>query len=485
MPPHQAPAPLSKRILFPALAVLLTSQLAGGGRGGLGDVLAQLLALFLLAVLAWSAWSGRIAWRAPLWVRCLPLLVLALPLAQLLPIPADAWASGTARAEVAAQLSIAGIPSAGRWTLYPLATERALWFLLPPIALFLAALALSERALRWLFVALILMAMLNVCVGVAQLAQGPESPLRLYVPTNIEHAVGLFANRNHFAGLLAMLLPLTLAGTAWSLVRRKGNGERDFILPALGAMLSVLLVLGIAFSRSRAGLGLALIGMLALAPLAWSLPARRGTKRVLAAILVAGLLVATQFASLDAARRAMADPVDAGRRQYAATTVDAARAYSPLGSGLGTFRFAYQPFEAARGDPGRDVVNHAHNDYLELWLEGGVLALLVLLASAAVWAWAGLRAWRSPTASGGAIEWQGYVARACWVAVSLAALHEAFDYPARTTAFSSAFALILATLFAHLRYPAPAAAAKVRAPEPVAPGNLAKLRPFRQAPRKE
>ncbi|MFT3807403.1 O-antigen ligase family protein [Arenimonas sp.] len=463
----------------------MTSLLAGGGRGGLGDVLAQLLALLLLAVLAWSSWSGRLSWRVPFWLRCLPLLALLLPLIQLLPIPADWWAAGSAREAVAAQLAIAGIEPAGRWTLYPLATERALWSLLPGVALFLAALALSDRALRWLFGALLLVGVVNVCFGVAQLAQGPESPLRLYVPTNTGHAVGLFANRNHFAGFLAMLLPLTLAGSAWSLVRRKGNGERDFIMPVLGALLSVTFVLGIAFSRSRAGLGLALLGMLALLPLAWSLPARRGTKRILATIVALGLLVSVQFASLDAARRAMADPVDAGRRQYAATTMDAARAYSPMGSGIGTFRFAYQPFEALRGDPGRDVVNHAHNDYLELWMEGGVLALLLLLSSAAVWAWAGLRAWRTPADEAGKLDWNRFLARACWVAISLAALHEAFDYAMRTTAMSTAFALILATMFAHLRYPSNAPAARPGVPPSVEPGNLAKLRPFRQTPRKE
>ena len=485
MPPPTDVAPLSKRILFPALAVLGTSLLAGGGKGGLGDVLAQWLALLLLIVLAWSVGFGRVVWRAPLWVRALPLLVLLLPLAQLLPLPADWWAAGAARDEVATQLAIAGIEPTGRWTLYPLATERALWSLLPAVALFLAALALSDRAQRWLFVVLLLAGVLNVGIGVAQLAQGPESPLRLYLPTNTGHAVGLFANRNHYAGLLAMLLPLTLAGTAWFLARRKGNGERDFILPVLGALLSVLFVLGIAFSRSRAGLGLALLGMLALLPLAWSLPARRGTKRILAAILALGLLVSVQFASLDAARRAMADPVDAGRRQYVATTVDAARAYSPMGSGLGTFRFAYQPFEAARGAPGRDVVNHAHNDYLELWLEGGWLAVLLMMAGAGVWAWAGLRAWRPPAGVGGDVDWNRFLARACWVAISLVALHEAFDYAMRTTAMSCAFALILGTMFTHLRYPAhaPKSVSSGRASE--GPGNLAKLRPFRQAPRKE
>lgn len=485
MLPQSEPGPLLKRILFPAMAVLATAMLGGGGRGGLGDVLAQLLALVLLALLVWTAWSGRVAWRAPLWIRCLPLLVLALPLAQLLPLPMDWWAAGAARGEVAAQLAIAGVQSAGRWTLYPLATERALWSLLPAVALYLAALALPDRGLRWLFGTLVLLALLNVCVGVAQLAQGPDSPLRLYLPTNKEHAVGLFANRNHFAGFLAMLLPLTLAGTAWSLVRRKGNGERDFVLPALGALLSVLLVLGIAFSRSRAGLGLALLGMLAMLPIAWSLPARRGTKRILAGIVVIGLLVSLQFATLDAARRAMADPVDAGRRQYAATTVEAARAYSPLGSGLGTFRFAYQPFEAARGEPGRDVVNHAHNDYLELWLEGGVLALVLMLAGAAVWLWSGIRAWRRPATPSGLPESSRLLARACWIAVSLTALHEAFDYSMRTTAVSTAFGLILAIMFAHLRYSAPVPSAKARVPDPVAPGNLAKLRPFRQTSRKE
>ena len=391
---------LTKLLTVAAGSVLLTvSILGGGGRGGLGDLLAQLLAVGLLAYLCGLGLADRLTWRAPLWVRWLPVLAMALPLLQLVPIPLGVWGWGSARTELAAQLAVVGVNPIHSISLNPTATERALLSLLPAIALFLATLTLPRKGQQVFLLLIILLAVASVFFGMAQLSEGTESHLRLYRPTNADQAVGFFANRNHLACLLAMALPLTIAGTAWAATERMAGRRISPLWILIGFGLLVLLILGIALTRSRAGLLLAMVSVLGSLPIVISLRQQRGTKRVLAVILVVAIMLSAQFGMFGLLKRMESDPLDDGRWKYASVTKEAAEAYSPLGSGLGTFIQAYEPFEA-KGNPTRAIVNHAHNDYVELWLEGGWPALVLMAIGAAIWLRRGVQLWRYRPESG-------------------------------------------------------------------------------------
>jgi O-antigen ligase len=141
------------------------------------------------------------------------------------------------------------------------------------------------------------------------------------------------------------------------------------------------------------------------------------------------------------------DPLDDSRWEYAQVTREAATAYAPLGSGLGTFRQAYQPFEA-KHQPSKVIVNHAHNDYLELWLEGGIPALCLLGLGGLAWAWRGVQLWwpRSPDPADSA-KMSRLLARVAWLSATLPLIHSAMDYPLRTTANLSVFAVLAAIAF--------------------------------------
>ena len=424
--------------------LLLLAGLLGGGRGGFGDVLVQLTAIVLLG---WLAWRHRaLDWQGPVWVRWLPLLAVALPIFQLLPIPSGMWTWGPARSELAAQMAQAGTAHAHALSLDPAATERALWSLLPACALFLSCLSLSKGSQRQMCGLLVVLALLNFLLGLAQLADGQQSTLRFYLPTNPNDAVGFFANRNHFASLLAMTLPPSLVATAWLVSERLGGRQVNPLLPIAGVVVVILLIFGILLGRSRGGLLLGMIAVLGSLPIVMSLRRQRGTKRVLTAAIALGLMLSTQFALFGMFQRLQSDPLDDGRWRYARVTIHAAHAYAPLGSGLGTFRQAYQPFEAL-DNPGPAIVNHAHNDYLELWLEGGWLALGLLAAAGVAWFKLSWSLWRnrSDSAANGASS--RLLARTAWLAASLALLHSALDYPLRTTAAMTAFALLAAIAF--------------------------------------
>jgi hypothetical protein len=438
---------LAKTIMVAMGSVLLVvSVLGGGGRGGLGDSLAQLIAIGLLTYLCWLSATDHLSWRAAGWVRWLPALALVLPLLQLVPIPMGMWDTGVARGELAAQLSQVGVTPIHAISLNPTATERALWSLLPATALYLATLGLPRKGQQVFVVVIIVLAVASVLFGMAQLAEGTQSHLRLYRPTNADQAVGFFANRNHLACLLSMALPFALAGTAWSVTERLAGRRVSPLWILVGSGLMVLLVLGIALTRSRGGLLLAMAAVLGSLPIVLGLRQQRGTKRILAVILVVAVMLSVQFGMFGLLKRIEADPLDDGRWKYAKVTKQAAVAYSPLGSGLGTFIQAYQPFEA-KGSPTRAIVNHAHNDYLELWLEGGWPALLLLGIGAAIWIRRGHQLWRWRPEPGTPESWSCLLIRASWLSASLALLHSALDYPLRTTANLAVFAILVGIAF--------------------------------------
>jgi O-antigen ligase len=113
----------------------------------------------------------------------------------------------------------------------------------------------------------------------------------------------------------------------------------------------------------------------------------------------------------------------------------------PVGSGIGTFLAAYEmyePLEALR----QLYVNHAHNDFLEIFLEAGAPGLVLALAGTWELGVMGWRAWRAPPHQAMAAT----PARLASVVVALPIAHSLVDYPLRTVSISVLFALAAAIL---------------------------------------
>lgn len=427
-----------------ALQGLLTATLLGmcvllgGGQGTLGDTACQVLALGLIAWVLWRHARGDA--RLP-WMAWLGAAVFVLPVLQLLPLPDALWQLPPARADLARDLAAAGAAPASRWSLNPVATERAALWLLPAVALFLSMLQLDGWWRRRLLALLVALAVLSLLLGLAQVAGGRGNALYFYSITNPGAAVGFFANRNHFASLLAVALPLVVVGAAASLgAHADEDRSRRLLRLAIGAGLVAMLVLGLAIARSRAGLVLGMVGVLLSLPVALGLRQGRGTRRFLVFALGLGAVLVVQFGLYGILQRLGTDPMDDARFRMAPVAAQVAREHAPLGAGLGNFRRA---FEARDPAPQSEYINHAHNDWLQLWLEGGWpglalgLAGMGLLAGAA---WTALRAaHREPS------ERRDRALRlACAIGITLLALHSLGDYPLRTTALLAVLGLLAA-----------------------------------------
>jgi O-antigen ligase len=225
---------------------------------------------------------------------------------------------------------------------------------------------------------LIAIATLQAALGLVQAALGAAST---------GGATGSYANRNHFAGLLEMCLPFAVMGAVGLLA--SGNAfsrHRTRLRPALGAsgllISAALMLLAVVASLSRMGFiaalgGLAVVGSLAMAR------GNSGGRRWLPA--VAMLLVAMAAFILLPTDQLVArfSDISGGEQVTANTraliwtdTLRLIRANPLFGCGLGAYESALLPFKTVAP---LFTVDYAHNDYLQLLAELGILGFAPLV----------------------------------------------------------------------------------------------------------
>src|SRR5438270_4609280 len=222
----------------------------------------MVLQLLGLAIIAWAAANGD----EPLPKAAKPLLLtlaiaLAVVVVQLVPLAPSIWARGM-RARVGEGYALLGKPLPTLpLSLTPYDSLSTLLALIPPLALFCAILRLGAHRASWLTAALLAGAVAGITLGALQVASpGPNSPWYLYRETSRGLAVGFFANANHMADLLVVVLPFIAALAA---AGRSRNVQRYSALLAMLAGAAVVLLVGIALNGSLAGFALAVPAILA------------------------------------------------------------------------------------------------------------------------------------------------------------------------------------------------------------------------------
>lgn len=380
----------------------------------------------------------------------LGLALLALFALHLVPLPPWVWSRIPGRELAAmADRQVFGALIWRPLSIDPSATLDSLLMLLPAFAVYLAARSGDEDRRRALLGGVGLALVAAIVLGLLQLSL-PGGGLQFYPRGDYSNPVGFFTNRNHQATFLLMGLPLAAillgAGAGTATARRAGLP----ILLALG--MGVAIATLITGSRSGAALlPLALAGT----AMAWigtgdDRPADPASARVRKAWLLAGMLGAILLAlallyasggdSLSAVLR-RGEVADDQRFEFWSLVAAAGARFWPMGSGIGTFLEGYEMHEPLSAVAPL-YLNHAHNDYLEIFLEAGipgiVLALVVLAELGAI----GWRAWRHGGQSGAAR------ARLASLVVFLPAMHSLVDYPLRTITITCLFALAAALLTA-------------------------------------
>ena len=428
-----------RRLLLPATLVLLTACWLGGGVTADDtaiDEWLQLLALPVLLLAVAVLLEDGVSRPVGLGIAA-AMLIMLLPILQLLPL--DTGASGE-RQLLRADLASAGVQAVPHWSLTPFATEHGLWALLPALAAFLAAAALTASQRRRLIQGVVVLLMVNVLFAFFQAGLPRDSALRLYQDFDAGFG-GLLANTNHQATacIIGMVLAVGLAAEArLRALRGQAHPHRRWWYLGLASFFLLMVPL----STSRAGMAIALPALALALLLTGALRLRelgRSRRSTIFAVAIAVLAVV----GVRAAMGWMAvDQAEELRHLMAAATFKAGQAQAPWGAGIG----AFVPVFAQSAPPQLQLasyVNHAHNEYAQWWLATGwagmgVLALVLGLLAACGW-------WLVRSEGRGAV-----LAAGCFVAICAVLAHSWADYPLRTLALMATTGALAGMMLASL-----------------------------------
>jgi O-antigen ligase len=426
------------------LALVLAAFLLGGASRA--DV-TSLLVLRPLAVFALALaflFLPRAVWRENRSLLLCALAWLGLTALQLVPLPPAVWQSLPGR-ELAVQIDHAsGLGDVWRpFSMVPWRTVNSLFALVLPLAVLLWMLILppaSRHRVAYLLLGLVLMTMV---LGLLQVIGGPKNAFYLYRITNEDSAVGLFANRNHNAIFIALGFPLLAATLA--LLPAPAELIRTREWAAAGA--AVLLIPFLLTAQSRAGI---LIGIACIASAVWlyqsptaSAQKRRPRKAIdprlaFGVIAGAGLIALTMlFTATNAVERLsrLGKSDDELRLKIWPPIADLVGDFMPWGSGIGTFVEVYGTIEPDQL-LASEYVNHAHNDWLELTLEGGLPFLALLAIALIVVLRAGLANLRRASSPRDRL-----LRKLGIVIIFVLALGSTYDYPLRCPSLASLLAI--------------------------------------------
>jgi O-antigen ligase len=442
-------------VFFMLCLIAIFANIAFGGVSagvlGLLSILTGILVVFRVL----DAWqSGELSVSTnPLQ---LPLLgLLGIGLIQLLPLGA---------AEVPAGLLANSAPSAAL-SLDPYATRFAVLKLFIFLIFFAAALRYinTQKRLRQTVVTIIVFASVMAFFGVLQRLASPEF---IYGIREVGQAIPFasYVNQHHFAAFLEMSIGLTL-GLIFG-----GGTKKDKLLLLLIAV--VLMGIAIIFTGSRGGLLslFGVIGFLVLLNIFYrspggdaaaanedagsirSNPLRRNLILIGGSLLLVFVLL---FAVMwlgggDSVLRGTGIEVNStdfttGRTHFWSVTLEIIRNNPILGAGLEAYGAAFTGYDDWNGQL---RLEHAHNDYLQIFADAGIFGLIcvivfiVLLFRQSLAVIAATSDDFRRSAAGGALA-------GCFGIF----LHSLFDFPLRTNANMFFFLLLVTVAVARINYP--------------------------------
>ncbi|RAZ91719.1 O-antigen ligase domain-containing protein [Mesorhizobium hawassense] len=391
-------------------AVLFTALLIGGGTasGLYTDTLIEIIA-FVSAAVVLSRTSTQTIRGSTLWLL---FMAVALVVLQIVPLPAGLFAG--LRPEV-----LLGAPwlfdqtrfislGVGR-------TIECLLYVTASAAFFLGVMRLRSdqvyRLLPFFFMGVIC----NGLAGAIQYSLSDNIAIEGLLPFTIN--AGLFANGNHFSALLFVSIPFVVYYCLF----------RGYLLSGAIGLIALLLLLLAAGSRAGVLIGLAttVVSFIFL-----SARSRISGFSAFALFVVLSVYGMGAWSTIEAKDL---DPVF-GRAEFARTTVAGIKENWVTGVGFGNFQKAYQIYEK-EGMIFRAYVNHAHNEYLEITFEGGVIAAILMVLYLLFLLTTFVR-----------IDRESFQ-KAAFLSVTFLLVHSLVDYPLRTAALAMTFAYMNAIIF--------------------------------------
>jgi O-antigen ligase len=242
------------------------------------------------------------------------------------------------------------------------------------------------RELGWRFVdrpwitvvPLVVLGFVEAAFGMAQVSAGWPNA----------EGTGTYTNRDHFSGMLEMILPLAIM-FGWAILRRNRDSFEQSIWPAIQVCVvwaaAALMLVAIVYSMSRMGFFVALCSLFVTGALSFGprLPSRN-FRTVSLTMLAFGSLalfiflppdqLVARFAEMSASGKITADT----RLYFWKETFSLIDEFRWFGCGLGGFESTFLKYQ---GIVNGYRVEMSHNDYLQYLAELGLIGYGILVAA--------------------------------------------------------------------------------------------------------
>ncbi len=247
----------------------------------------------------------------------------------------------------------------------------------------------SRHRLRWLAYILVFSGLFQALYSSLMTLSGLEYGFFHHKTVGAGVATGTFVNRNHLAGYLEMCLAVGIGLLIAQLEDTSNTNWRGRLRSWLNWILSskmrlrlylVVMVIALVLTRSRMGntaffSSLLVAGLLGLV---LSRYATRATMTLLASLIVIDLLIVGAWFGIDQVKQRL-EQTSFATESRDEMDIYVLRSYWDdyflTGSGLGSF---YSVFPRYRGADIQGYYDHAHNDYLEIGAETGLIGFTLL-----------------------------------------------------------------------------------------------------------
>jgi O-antigen ligase len=285
-------------------------------------------------------------------------------------------------------------------------------------------------------------------LAILGLSQSFTSPTKVYWfrELNQSTAFGPFINRHHFAGYMELTIALPLG----LLFAGAVDKEKRIIYLFVAGLMGVALVM----TASRGGIIslVAEIFFLMIVTAIWRKPSERRRKKthrfryllgrlgmtgaLLVALFLGVVLLGGEFSInrfIDSVNTS--DPTT-GRAHFWSVTLDIIKAHPYLGTGLGAFGVIYTKYDTRNG---LYRLEQAHNDYLQVLSDAGIIGALLAFSFVA------LLFWKAISRAHSRDDFRRGVALAALSGCFAVLVHSFFDFTLHTTSNALLF-LVLAAL---------------------------------------
>lgn len=280
------------------------------------------------------------------------------------------------------------------------------------------------------------------------LTQSFISPTKVYGMRELSQstAFGPFINRHHFAGYMELTISLPLG----LLLAGSINNEKRLLYLFIAGLMGVALVM----TASRGGI-ISLVAEIVFLVIVTAIWKKQGARRrvrssrlkgiaarvALAGALIVGLFMGVILLGGEFSLNRFIDSVNTddpttGRAHFWAVTIDMIKANPVLGTGLGAYGVIYTRYDTRNG---LYRLEQAHNDYLQVFSDAGVVGATLALAFVVILFYRGFGRAKSRD------DFRRGVALAALGGCFAVLVHSFFDFTLHTTSNALLF-LVLAAL---------------------------------------